>query len=94
MRWEYLGNGALVRAAAANGFHAFLSIDKNLPHQQNLEKLLVAVIVLDSVSNALPELIPFAPHVQRLLQSPLELRLYLIERDGQIRIFGGGKTKP
>jgi hypothetical protein len=40
-----------------------LGVDKKLQHEQNLKTLPLPIVVLDSVSNALPALIPFAPHV-------------------------------
>jgi hypothetical protein len=54
MRWEGLENGVLLQTAASAGFHAFLTIDKNLEHEQNLSKLALPVVVIDSDSNALP----------------------------------------
>ncbi|HEX4797060.1 MAG TPA: hypothetical protein VH370_24930 [Humisphaera sp.] len=84
MGWEKLENGALIRAAADDGFEAFLSIDKKLEHEQNLATLPMPIIVLDSVSNALPALIPFAALVLKLLQSPLDRLLYVIQSDGTV----------
>ena len=45
-------------------------------------------VVLDSVSNALPALIPFAPHLQNLLNGPLLKTLHLLSPDGGVRTFG------
>jgi hypothetical protein len=70
MRWERLANGAPLQAAAAAAFEALLSVDKNLRHEQNLKTLPIPIVVLDGVSNALPALVPFAPHVMKLLQGP------------------------
>jgi hypothetical protein len=61
MRWEQLDNGELVDAAAVEGFEVVLSVDKNLRHQQNLQTLPIPIVVLDSVSNALPDLVPGCP---------------------------------
>lgn len=84
MGWDRLANGELLRASAGAGFEAFLSIDKNIQHQQNLDDLPIPIIVLDSISNALPALVPFAPHVQRLLSTELAKALYLIAPDGTV----------
>lgn len=83
-RWEKLENGVLIQAAADDGFDVFLSIDKKLEREQNLRTLPLPVIVLDSVSNALPALLPFAAFIVELLQSPLERLLYIIQSDGVI----------
>ena len=40
MKWEQLRNGALLSAASEAGFDAFLTIDKQLEHQQNWRRLL------------------------------------------------------
>ena len=88
MRWEELGNGVLLASAGNAGFQAVLTIDKNLRHEQNLNTLPLPVIVLDSVSNALPALIPFAPYVLDLLSTPLSNLLYVIEPDGHVLRFG------
>ena len=61
-------NGKLL-ALAANEFDAFLTVDKNLPYQQNLAALPVAVIVLDSLSNELSALLPLVPSHKRALAS-------------------------
>jgi hypothetical protein len=84
MRWETLTNGLLLAAAANANFEAFLSIDKKLEHEQNLQTLPLPIIVIDSISNALPALVPFAPSVLELLKSPLDRLLYLIEPNGSV----------
>jgi hypothetical protein len=84
MGWEQLQNGVLINAAAEDGFGALLSIDKKLEHEQNLRTLPLPVIVLDSMSNALPALLPFAPSLLDLLQSPLDPQLYVVQLSGVI----------
>jgi hypothetical protein len=88
MRWDKLANGKLLRAAADMEFGAVVSVDKNLRHEQNLSRLPLPVLVLDSLSNALADLIPFSPHVQLLLNGPLQNLIYMVGPDGQIRQFG------
>ena len=84
MGWEQLENGVLLRAAADDGFEALLSIDKKLEHEQNLRTLPLPVIVIDSRSNALPALAPFAPFLLDLLRSPLDRQLYIIQPGGAV----------
>jgi hypothetical protein len=88
MGWDKLVNGELLAAAAEAEFEALLSLDKNLRHQQNLNTLPIAIVVLDSVSNALSALIPFATHAQTLFAGTLEKCFYLIKPDGQIIRLG------
>ena len=48
MGWGGVKNGALLTLAAKE-FDAFLTVDKNLPYQQNVANLPVAVIVLKPI---------------------------------------------
>ena len=68
MGWSGVKNGRLL-AFAANEFDAFIALDKDLPYQQNLTTLPVAVIVLDAVSNDLPTLLTLVPALERELSS-------------------------
>jgi hypothetical protein len=61
-------NGNLLALAAAE-FDAFVTVDKNLPFQQNLAALPIALVVLDSVSNELSALLPLVPALLRELAS-------------------------
>jgi len=82
MKREKLDNGVLLRTAANHGFDVLLSIDKKIEHEQNLKTLPLPVIILDSQSNALPALLPFATIVLQLLQSALDRILYIVQPDG------------
>ena len=84
MQWEQLRNGALLLAAREAGFDAFLTIDKQLEHQQNLAALALPVVVCDGESNALPALLPFAPFIRNLLATPLERSLYIVQESGDV----------
>jgi predicted nuclease of predicted toxin-antitoxin system len=64
--WSGIKNGKLL-ALAAKGFDAFITVDKNLPYQQNTSKLPVAVLVLDAASNELPYLLPLVPALEEAL---------------------------
>lgn len=66
--WSGVKNGKLLALAAAE-FDAFVTVDKNLPFQQNLATLPVALVVLDSVSHELSALLPLVPTLLRELAS-------------------------
>jgi hypothetical protein len=66
--WSGVKNGKLLALAAAE-FDAFVTVDKNLPFQQNLATLPIALVVLDSVSNELSALLPLVPALLRELAS-------------------------
>src|SRR5260370_19644618 len=57
-----LKNGALVRAAEGN-FDVLITVDRNLPFQQNIGSLQIAVLVLMSGGITYSDLKPFVPEV-------------------------------
>ena len=84
MGWEALANGVLLGTAAGAGFEAFVSVDKNIEHEQNLKTLPLPVIILDAPSNALPALVPFAGFLLDLVKAPLDLVLYVVQPSGSV----------
>ncbi|WP_295402434.1 DUF5615 family PIN-like protein [uncultured Thiocystis sp.] len=67
MGWSGYKNGRLLAAAAAE-FDAFITADKNLPYQQNLTTLPIAVVVLEAPSNERSQLLPLLPELERTLR--------------------------
>lgn len=69
--WSGIKNGRLL-ALAATEFDALITVDKNLPYQQNTAALPLAVLVLDAASNELTFLLPLVPalesHLTRLVK--------------------------
>ena len=78
--WSGIKNGKLL-ALAAQRFDAFMTVDKNLPYQQNTSTLPVAVLVLDTVSNELPYLLPLIPVLERELGRLIKGNYLLIRAD-------------
>lgn len=68
MGWSGVKNGKLL-ALSAGAFDAFVTVDKNMPFQQNLATLPIALIVLDALSNKLHALSPLLPALERALAS-------------------------
>ena len=68
MGWSGVKNGDLLRLGAAS-FDVFITVDKNLPYQQSLATLPLAVIVLDAQSNDLPALLPLVPKLEATLSN-------------------------
>ena len=56
--WAGLKNGELLQRARTAGFDVFLTGDRSLQHQQNLQTSGLFVLVLMAVSNALEDLLP------------------------------------
>ena len=68
MGWSGVKNGKLLTLAAGD-FDAFVTVEKNLPYQQNLTTLPIAVVVLDAMSIELPALLPLMPALEMQLSS-------------------------
>lgn len=64
--WNRLRNGKLL-AAASSAFDLFLTIDKNLKHEQNMATLPLAVMVVMARSNRLDDVLPFVPIIEEEL---------------------------
>ena len=66
MGWGGVKNGALLTLAAKE-FDAFLTVDKNLPYQQNVANLPVAVTVMEAYSNKFGPLLPLVHTLEQTL---------------------------
>ena len=64
--WAGVKNGKLLALASAK-FGAFITVDKNLPYQQNQAALPIAVLVLNAYSNELESLLPLLPTLEKCL---------------------------
>ncbi|HEX7051140.1 MAG TPA: hypothetical protein VF188_13110 [Longimicrobiales bacterium] len=64
--WKGMKNGELLRAAAEH-FDVFVTLDGNLPYQQNLGEHDLAVVVLRPRSQALEHLEELVPGLERVL---------------------------
>jgi hypothetical protein len=62
MGWATIKNGELL-ALASGAFDVFLTVDRNLPSQQNLASFPIAVVVLRTKSSRLADLKPLVPRV-------------------------------
>ena len=78
---EWLGkkNGELLKLMVADKFNFFVTVDRNLPYQQNLERLPLTIFVLCALDNrreTLKELIPklFDRVAEGNLQNVIEIK--------------------
>ena len=62
MRWQGQQNGELL-ALVCRHFDAFLTVDQSLPHQQNLKRLKIALLILKTRSNKLEDILPHLPEI-------------------------------
>ncbi|WP_013321206.1 DUF5615 family PIN-like protein [Gloeothece verrucosa] len=66
MGWAGIKNGQLLSLAEAE-YDVFITVDRNLPFQQNLSQFDLSVIVLQAPSNRLADLKPLVPKVLAIL---------------------------
>ena len=62
-------NGALLNLAEKAGFQAFLTIDRAIEHQQNLESRSIAIIFVRVRSGRLSEFLPLTPAILSAIES-------------------------
>jgi predicted nuclease of predicted toxin-antitoxin system len=66
--WAGIKNGKLLRLVAGSGkFDVFLTVDKNLPRQQQLAALPFAVVILRTPSSDISDIRPLLPGFLRRL---------------------------
>ena len=80
--WSGIKNGKLL-ALAETSFDAFITVDKNLPYQQNTTTLPIAVFVLDAVSIELPYLLPLVPVLEAKLSAIVRGSYVIVATDGR-----------
>lgn len=66
--WAGAKNGELLRVAAGH-VDAFVTIDKNVVHQQSMEGLPFVVVILIARTNRLSDLLPLVPGILAALDS-------------------------
>ena len=77
--WLGQKNGALLKLMIDNQFEIFITVDKNLPYQQNLNRLPLTIFVLCAVNNRRQTLAKLIPQLlERIkkgnLQNVIEIR--------------------
>ncbi len=66
MGWKSLENGNLLKAAVENNFDVFLTVDKKLEYQQNLNSFNIAVVVFTVARNKIELLSPLIPKFEQI----------------------------
>lgn len=64
--WGSLTNGALLAAAQAE-FDALVTMDGNIPYQQNLKNVSLGIGIIRAVNNSKAVVAPLMPDVNRAL---------------------------
>lgn len=79
MGWSGLKNGKLMTACVENGFDILLTIDKNLAFQQNLDKYNISIVVLNTLSSKIEDILPLIPTFKQKAPALNKARAYLID---------------
>ena len=66
--WSGRTNGHLLSAAAA-AFDAFVTKDRGIPHQQNLSRYAIAIVLLEARSNRIADLAALVPALKARIGS-------------------------
>ncbi|MEO6131255.1 MAG: hypothetical protein ABIQ02_05375 [Saprospiraceae bacterium] len=72
-------NGKLMMYCVENKFDIILTIDKNLVFQQNLDEYELTVVVLNSFTSKLEELMTFLPSFKSQVEEFQKNKAYLID---------------
>jgi hypothetical protein len=81
MQWSGIKNGKLLALCVEHAFDILLTIDKNLYFQQNLDKHLITIVVLNSFTSKIEELITFLPSFNIQIGQFEKHKAYLINKD-------------
>ncbi len=76
--WSGIENGDLLHLAEKE-FDVWLTADRNIEYQQNLDRFDIAVIVLVTYRNRLDTLLPLMPQLREVLKSILPQQIVYIE---------------
>jgi hypothetical protein len=71
-------NGELLTLAVNNNFTAFVTVDKNLQFQQNIEKYPLSIVVFDLVRLDLENIVLLLPKFKAMASNFEKHKIYLI----------------
>lgn len=80
MKWNGIKNGKLMSLCIENDFDLVLTIDKNLMFQQNVGKHNLTIVVLNSLTSKIEELILFIPSFKLKMEDFEKHKAYIIEK--------------
>ncbi len=66
--WAGTKNGALLQRASGE-CDVFVTMDRNIEHQQSLVNLSFGVVVIDAPSNRMADLLPVVPELRRAIDA-------------------------
>jgi hypothetical protein len=73
-------NGKLMTYCTENGFDILLTIDKNLMFQQNLDRYPITIVVLNSLTSKVEDLVTFLPSFKSRVDALQKFKAYIIDK--------------
>jgi predicted nuclease of predicted toxin-antitoxin system len=73
-------NGKLMTFCVENNFDILLTIDKNLMFQQNLDQYPLTIVILNSRTSKIEELVTFLPSFKSQINNLQRQKAYIIEK--------------
>ena len=74
--WQGRKNGVLLASMLEEGFTVFITVDRNVPHQQNIPASGIVVVVLEAPKNRLVDLRPLMANVRVILETAQSGQVY------------------
>jgi hypothetical protein len=78
LHWQGKKNGELLGLMTLSGFDVFITLDKNLQHQQNLKRFSIKIIILDSSDSRYQSLQPLISKVTKVLSGKISGQVKII----------------
>ena len=77
--WKGVKNGQLMGLCKDHYFDILLTIDKNMVHQQNIDKYPITIVVFNSHTSKLEELVLFVPILKKQLDHFEKYKAYILD---------------
>jgi hypothetical protein len=87
--WSQLKNGKLLVAAAEAGFDVFITVDKKIKYEQNLNRLPLPIIEIDIADVRLPAISAISAQINQAISQVAKSRFISIGSDGTITAIEG-----
>ena len=78
MGWSSIKNGKLLTLAVENRFDIFLTIDKNLRYQQNMDKYPISIVVMDVLRSKISLMQLLIPQLMAMVDKIEKHKIYEI----------------
>lgn len=78
--WGGIKNGKLMALCVDNKFEILLTIDKNLAFQQNLDKYNLTIVIFNSFTSKIEEILQFVPFFMDQLSSYEKGKAYTVNK--------------